>query len=73
LFIALLGATTFFLWHAQALGWPERVAFALAIAAGLYGVGRLSEGASESRESRARAGDFRVRRAPSQAPPQASP
>jgi len=65
----LLGATTLFLWHAHALGWPERAAFALAIALGLYGVGRLSEGEA----SAARADAAQGRSAPSQAPPQASP
>lgn len=45
LFVALLAATTFFLWHAHALGWPERAACALAIGVGLWAVGRLSEGA----------------------------
>jgi hypothetical protein len=70
LFVVLLGATTFFLWHAHALGGPERAAFALAITLALYGVGRLSEGelakaaASESRGGRA---------VPSQAPPQVTP
>jgi hypothetical protein len=52
------------------LGWPERVAFALAIAVGLYGVGRLSEGASASLRS---TGNFRAQAMSSQAPPQASP
>ena len=70
LFVALLAATTFFLWHAHTLGWPERAAFALAIAVGLYGVGRLSEGASASSTL---AGDFRASAMSSQAPPQASP
>lgn len=70
LFLALLGATTFFLWHAHALGWPERGAFALAIAVGLYGVGRFSEGESASAAS---SESFRPRPLPSQAPPQASP
>ncbi len=44
LFIALLAATTLFLWHSHSLGWPERAACALAIGIGLWGVGRLSEG-----------------------------
>ena len=70
LFVALLAATTFFLWHAHTLGWPERVAFALAIAVGLYGVGRLSEGWAASIIS---TGDFRARAMSSPAPPQASP
>ncbi|MEO5846022.1 MAG: sterol desaturase family protein [Caldimonas sp.] len=48
LFGALLAATTLFLWHAQFLGWPERAACALAIGVGLWGVGRLSEGAAAS-------------------------
>ncbi len=70
LFVALLAATTVFLWHAHTLGWPERAAFALAIAVGLYGVGRLSEGASASSPL---AGDFRASAMSSRAPPQASP
>ena len=70
LFVALLAATTFFLWHAHTLGWPERAAFALAIAVALYGVGRLSEGASVSST---RAENFRASAMSSQAPPQASP
>jgi len=70
LFVALLAATTFFLWHAHTLGWPERVAFALAIAVGLYGVGRLSEGASVSST---RTENFRASAMSSPAPPQASP
>ena len=70
LFVALLAATTLFLWHAHTLGWPERAAFALAIAVGLYGVGRLSEGASALPAS---TGDFRAGAMSSQAPPRASP
>ena len=70
LFVVLLSVTTFFLWHAHSLGWPERVGFALAIALGLCGVGGLSEGRSAFADS---AGDFRARALPSQAPPQASP
>ena len=70
LFVALLAATTFFLWHAHTLGWLERAAFALAIAVGLLGVGRLSEGASAPS---ARAGDLRLGAMSPQAPPEASP
>jgi len=70
LFAALLAATTFFLWHAHALGWLERAAFALAIAVALYGVGRLSEDASAPS---APAGSFRAGAMSSQAPPEASP
>ena len=44
LFVALLGATMLFLWHAHALGWPQRIGCGAAIAVGLWGVGRLSEG-----------------------------
>jgi len=67
----LLAATMLFLWHAHALGWPERVAFALAIAAGLCGVGRLSEGAPAP--SALGQGDPRAGALSSPAPPQASP
>ena len=70
LFVALLAATMVFLWHAHTLGWSERAAFALAIAVGLYGVGRVSEGASASLTP---TGDFRASAMSSQAPPQASP
>jgi sterol desaturase/sphingolipid hydroxylase (fatty acid hydroxylase superfamily) len=70
MFVALLGATTYFLWHAHALGWSERGAFALAITLGLYGVGRLSEGESASAAASESA---RARSVPSQAPPQATP
>jgi len=70
LFVALLAATTLFLWHAHTLGWPERAAFALAIAVGLYGVGRLSEGASATPAPTA---DFRASALSSQAPPRTSP
>jgi len=69
-FVVLLSATTFFLWNAHTLDWPERVGFALAIALGLCGVGGLSEGRSAFAQS---GGDFRARALPSQAPPQASP
>jgi sterol desaturase/sphingolipid hydroxylase (fatty acid hydroxylase superfamily) len=69
-FVALLAATTLFLWHAHTLGWPERSAFALAIGVGLYGVGRLSEGASASSTA---AADFRARALSPQASPEASP
>ena len=69
LFVALLAATTLFLWHAHALGWPERAAFALAIAIALYGVGRLSEGEA----SAATTDHGRGRPVSSHAPPQASP
>ena len=48
LFVALLAATTLFLWHAHALGWRERAACALAIGVGLWVVGRLSEGAAST-------------------------
>ena len=44
LFVALLAATTLFLWHSHALAWSERAAAALAIGAALWAVGRLSEG-----------------------------
>ncbi|MGZ8261059.1 MAG: sterol desaturase family protein [Caldimonas sp.] len=44
LFVALLAATTLFLWHAHVLDWAERAAGALAIGVGLWAVGRLSEG-----------------------------
>ena len=47
LFVALLAATTLFLWHAHALAWPERIACASAILAALWAVGRLGEGAAE--------------------------
>jgi len=70
LFVALLAATTFFLWHAHALGWPERVAFALALMLGLYGVGRLSEGEPTSGVP---IDNFAAGVLPSQAPPQATP
>ena len=70
LFVALLAATTFFLWHAYALGWLERAAFALAIAVALYGVGRLSEDASAPSTPGA---DFRARALSSPASPEASP
>ena len=70
LFVALLAATTFFLWHAHTLAWPERVALALAIGVGLCGVGRLSDGASAPV---ARSGDSGAGAVPSQAAPEASP
>ena len=70
LFVALLAATTLFLWHAHTLGWPERSAFALAIAAGLCGVGRLGEGASASSTP---AANYRARALSSPASPEASP
>ena len=70
LFAVLLAATTFFLWHAHALGGRERVAFALAVMLGLYGVGRLSEGESTSD---ATIDPFAAGALPTQAPPQASP
>jgi hypothetical protein len=44
LFVALLGATMLFLWHAHALSWPQRIACGAAIVLGLWGVGRLSQG-----------------------------
>ncbi len=65
LFVALLAATTLFLWHAQSLGWTERAACALAIGISLWGVGRLSEGPSRPRTETTAYGR--------QAPPQASP
>jgi alkylglycerol monooxygenase len=68
LFLALLAATTFFLWHAHALGWPERGAFALAVILGLYGVGRLGEPMSGVPIDNFAAGGV-----PSRAPPQATP
>ena len=42
LFVLLLGATTVFLWNAHALALPAQLAAALAIVAGLWGVGVLS-------------------------------
>ena len=42
LFIALLAATSAFLWHAHALAWPARTAAALGIVAGLWAVGALT-------------------------------
>jgi sterol desaturase/sphingolipid hydroxylase (fatty acid hydroxylase superfamily) len=48
LFVVLLAATTLFLWHAHGLDGAERVACALAIGVGLWGVGRLSEGGASS-------------------------
>ena len=69
LFVALLAATTVFLWHAHTLAWPERAALGLAIAVGLCAVGRLSEGASASVTG---SGDFGAGAMPSQAPPEAS-
>jgi sterol desaturase/sphingolipid hydroxylase (fatty acid hydroxylase superfamily) len=65
LFVALLAATTLFLWHAHALGWPERAAGALAIGVGLWVVGRLSEGAPAAAAAPSAYGR--------QAPPQVSP
>lgn len=44
LFVALLAATTLFLWHAHALSWPARAGAAAAIGAGLWCVGALAEG-----------------------------
>ena len=70
LFVALLAVTTFFLWHAHALGGPERVAFALAVMLGLHGVGRLSEGEPTSGVP---TDNFAAGALPSQAPPQATP
>ena len=51
LFVALLAATTFFLWHAQELEPLAAAAAALAIVAGLWGVGRLSESAASPPEA----------------------
>lgn len=65
LMVALLAATTLFLWHAQSLGWPERAVCALAIGIALWGVGRLSDGAARPRPAATAYGR--------QAPPQASP
>ena len=44
LFVALLGATSLFLWHAHRLATPWQLAGAAAIVAGLWLVGRLGEG-----------------------------
>jgi alkylglycerol monooxygenase len=44
LFVALLGATSLFLWHAHRLATPWQIAGAAAIVAGLWLVGRLGEG-----------------------------
>jgi len=70
LFVVLLAVTTFFLWHAHALGGPERVAFALAVLLGLRGVGRLSDGEPTSGLP---TDNFAAGPLPSQAPPQATP
>ena len=55
LFIALLAATSAFLWHAHALAWPARTAAALGIVAGLWAVGALTTprqaGADQNRPS----------------------
>jgi len=51
LFAALLATTLVFLWHADALGWPARIADAAAIVAALWAVGRLCEGAPLARAS----------------------
>ena len=71
LFAALLAATTFFLWHAHALGAPERVAFAFVVGAGLCVVGWLSEGAPV--RSAARIDGLRAGALSSPVPPQATP
>ncbi len=42
LFVALLGATSAFLWHAHLMDWPLRAAAGAAIVAGLWAVGALS-------------------------------
>ena len=42
LFVALLGATSAFLWHAHLLAWPARVAAAVGIVAGLWAVSWLT-------------------------------
>jgi len=44
LFVAVLAATTLFLWHSHALAWSERGAAAVAIGVALWAIGRLSEG-----------------------------
>jgi len=44
LFVALLGATTAFLWNAHTLPLPQQLAAAAAIIAGLWAVGALCEG-----------------------------
>lgn len=41
LFLALLGATALFLWHAHLLGWPQKLASVAGILAGLWAVGAI--------------------------------
>jgi sterol desaturase/sphingolipid hydroxylase (fatty acid hydroxylase superfamily) len=52
LFVAVLAATTAFLWHAHVLSGAARIAGALAIVAALWAVGRLSEGGAANVPSR---------------------
>jgi sterol desaturase/sphingolipid hydroxylase (fatty acid hydroxylase superfamily) len=42
LFLALLGATSLFLWNAHRLAWPQQALAAAAIVAGLWAVGALT-------------------------------
>jgi hypothetical protein len=43
IFLALLGATTAFLWNAHRMSLPQQALFAAAIVAGLWLVGLVSE------------------------------
>ena len=44
LFVMVLGATAWFLWHAHLMGLPVQLAWAVGITAGLWGVGVISSG-----------------------------
>lgn len=59
LFLTLLGATAWFLWHAHAMSLPVQAAWGLGIAAGLWGVGVVCTGRARP------AADSALQRSPS--------